>query len=109
MDVWKLTFNQYLDYYINNSKYKNKILENKTQYEATKNICLQKWINELFKRAEVGSIPEIVIRSYIKIFDINQLKINFRGIKQKGLQEWEETQKKKQYKETIKENYKLLI
>jgi len=107
MQIWEMTYNQYLNYTIDNSKYKNAIKSNPKQLEATKNSCLQKWVNALEERAEIGSIPEKVIRTYIIIFGEKQTRRIFRGVKAKGLEAWEQTQINKIDRLTIAEQYNI--
>lgn len=107
MEAWEMTYKQYCDYTINNSKYKQAIKSNPKQLEATKNICLQKWVNALEERAEQGSIPEKVIRSYVNMFGEEQTRRIFRGTKAKGLEAWEQTQVNKLDRLTIAEQYNI--
>ena len=105
MEIWEMTYKQYCEYYIENSRYKDSIKNSKSQLESTKNSCLNRWVKSLEERAEIGDIPEKVIRVYVDMFGENQLKRVFRGIKSKGLKSWEETQIKKLDRLTKKEQY----
>lgn len=103
-EKWEMTFNQYCEDFLNNSKYKEKYKSNKTLWEGQKKLLLDKWYKLLQERAEEGDIPEIVIRSLVKEIGESTVRRIFRGTKEKGLYSWEQTQIKKQYRETNKEN-----
>ena len=99
-----MTLKQYVDSWLENSKYKDKykrlhVIWNKKQEELRK-----QWEEELQKRSEIGDIPEKVIRSYVAIHGEQITRHVFRGKRAKGLQSWEETQIKKLYREGVREN-----
>ena len=58
---------------------------------------------------KIGSIPEKVIRSYVNIFGEKTTRRIFRGRLEKGLYEWEQTQIKKQYRESELTNIKQIV
>ncbi len=105
--IWEMTYEQYCTNYIENSKYTKAIKSNKNQLDSTRKSCLQKWIKALEERAEIGSIPEIVIRAYVKMFGEEQTKRVFRGIKEQGLKDWMQTQINKLDRLTVKEQLKI--
>jgi hypothetical protein len=106
-EIWEMTYEQYCTNYIENSKYSKAIKSNETQLKATRNICLTNWTKALEERAEIGSIPEIVIRAYVKMFGEEQTKRVFRGTKEQGLKEWRQTQINKLDRLTRKEQFEI--
>ncbi len=105
--IWEMTYEQYCTNYIENNRYSKAIKGNKNQLEFTKKSCLQKWINALEERAEIGSIPEIVIRAYVKLFGEEQTRRVFRGTKEQGLEDWKQTQINKLDRLTIKKQFEI--
>jgi len=104
MELWKLTYIQYCNHFLENNKYKNAYKSNPEKWESKKKDLLKDWENVLLERAEVGNIPEVVIRSYVKMFGEPTTRRIFRGTKGKGLEEWEQTQIKKALRENILDN-----
>lgn len=109
MNKWELTYNQFCQDFLDNNKYKKAYLAKPETWENKKKDLLIQWQNILFNRAEIGSIPEIVIRSYVNIFGEELTRRQFRGTKEKGLADWLITQTKKQLRESVKENYSKLV
>lgn len=104
MNLWELTYNQFCNNWLENSKYKKAYKGNPVMWEGKKRELLKQWEDVLLQRAEVGSIPEKVIRSYANLFGESATRRIFRGTKGKGLQEWEQTQTRKVLGESILEN-----
>jgi hypothetical protein len=104
MNLWELTYIQFCENWLENSKYKKSYKANQTMWEGKKKELLKQWEDILLQRAEVGSIPEKVIRSYVNMFGEEATRRIFRGVKAKGLEEWEQTQMRKISRESILEN-----
>ncbi len=109
MEKWELTFQQYREDYLENCKYKETYKKDPVKWEMKKMELIKQWEDILLERAEIGSIPEKVIRSYVNMFGEKATRRIFRGVKEKGLQEWEQTQVKKQYRESNIENLRKCI
>lgn len=103
-ELWEMTFNQYCENFLNTNRYAKKYKENPTMWEGKKQDLLESWWQLLQDRAEIGDIPEIVIRSAVNIFGESKIRRIFRGTKEKGLQSWEQTQQNKVYREDIIDN-----
>jgi hypothetical protein len=87
-ESWELTYKQFCEQWLKDCKYK-------TSYEANKNLWLGKqedlkpiWIQELMKRAEVGSLSPQVIMSFIRLYGEKDLFRTFRGRWEKGVQDF---------------------
>lgn len=108
-EKWEMTYNQYCEYILENSKYKEIYKRDKIKWENKKNNLLDEWYQILQDRAEVGDIPEIVVRDMIKRIGKNIVLRIFRGTKEKGLCSWKRTQIKKQYRESEVDNLRKII
>lgn len=104
MEKYQMTYIQFCENWLENSKYRETYKAKTAMWDAKKIDLKQEWVNILFGRAAEGSIPEVVIRSYVNMFGEDQTRRNFRGTLEKGLIEWEATQIKKIYREPYKEN-----
>jgi len=109
MQLWELTYIQFCNNFLKNNKYKNAYKANHEKWESKKKDLLLDWVNILYERAEVGSIPEKVIRSYVNLFGEKTTRRMFRGRKEKGLEAWEQAQIKKQYRESELTNIKKIV
>jgi len=109
MELWELTYIQYCNHYLENCKYKKAYKASPEKWESKKKDLLLDWNNILLERAEIGSIPEKVIRSYVNIFGEKETRRIFRGTKEKGLYSWEQTQIKKQYRESELVNIRKIV
>lgn len=109
MESWQLTYIQFCENWLKNNKYKKAYQTNPEKWENKKRDLLKDWEDILLERAEIGSIPEKVIRSYVNLFSEKRARSMFRGRKEKGLQEWEQTQIKKQHREPVIENLRKLV
>jgi transposase-like protein len=89
---------------LNTNKYAKAYKTNSQLWEGKKRELFKQWEQTLENRAEEGDIPEIVIRSLVNIVGIESVLRTFRGTKEKGLNSWQQTQKNKIHRETIKEN-----
>jgi hypothetical protein len=105
VELWKLTYNQYCENWLNNSRYKEAYKADSKKWENKKKDLKIEWICILEQRAEEGDIPEKVIRCLIDIIGQETVLRTFRGVKEKGLKSWQQTQTNKLYRETIKEGY----
>lgn len=99
-----MTYIKFCENWLDNNKYKESYKSNPAKWEAKKVDLKQEWVNILFERAAEGSIPEVVIRSYVNMFGEEQTRRNFRGTLERGLAEWEATQIKKVYRESHLKN-----
>lgn len=103
-EKYEMTFNQYCEDFLN-GRYGSKYRENKKLWEQFKETNLkEKWVNILLKRAEEGTIPEIVMRSYVNMFGEARARRIFRGRLEKGIELWEQTQINKVYRENVIDN-----
>ena len=109
MELWELTYIQYCNNWLENSKYKKAYKASPEKWESKKRDLLQDWINILYARAEIGSISEKVIRSYVNLFGEKDTRRIFRGTKEKGLYDWEQTQIKKIYRDSELTNIKQIV
>ena len=99
MELWEMTYNQYCEYWLNTNKYKHQYKNDRQKWENKKQDLKLKWISILEERAEIGDIPEQVIRSLVNLVGKEVVLRTFRGTKGKGLQSWLQTQKNKIYRE----------
>jgi len=99
-ELYEMTFNQFCENWLNNSKYANKYKNNNKVWEDKKKDLFREWDQVLETRAEIGDIPEIVIRNLISIVGQESVLRTFRGTKEKGLYSWFETQKRIQHRES---------
>lgn len=104
MELWEMTFKQFCENWLNNSRYKDKYKKDATRWNNKKRDLQLQWISILEERAEEGTIPEKVIRSFVNMFGEEQTRRTFRGVKEKGLELWNQTQTKKALRENIIEN-----
>ena len=108
-EKWEMTYNQYCENWLNNNKYASSYKKDTIKWNAKKKELLNEYYKLLQDRAEIGDIPEIVIRSLIKEIGEDQVVRIFRGTKEKGLYSWQQTQIKKQYRESEIENLRKLV
>lgn len=105
-EIWEMTFNQYCKEFLNSNRYGAKYKKNPAMWEGKKNDLYKVWEQALEDRAEIGDIPEVVIRSLVNIVGVESVRRTFRGVKEKGLKSWERTQINKVLRENVKENLK---
>ena len=108
-ELYKLTYIQFCNHFLNTNKYSKAYKANSNAWEWKKRDLLKDWENILLQRAEVGSIPEKVIRSYINLFGEKVTRRMFRGTTEKGLQDWEQTQIKKICRELELTNIRQIV
>jgi len=108
-ELYKLTYIQFCNHFLNTNKYSKAYKANSKIWEWKKKDLLKDWENILLQRAEVGSIPEKVIRSYVNLFGEKTARRIFRGTTEKGLQEWEQTQIKKICRQSELTNLKQIV
>jgi len=108
-ELYKLTYIQFCNHFLATNKYSKAYKAKPEIWESKKKDLLQDWINILYERAEFGSIPEKVIRSYVNLFGEKVTRRMFRGILEKGLYEWEQTQIKKIYRDSELTNIRQIV
>jgi len=108
-ELYKLTYIQFCNHFLNTNKYSKSYKTNSDAWEWKKKDLLKDWENILLHRAEVDSIPEKVIRSYVNLFGEKDTRRMFRGTTEKGLHEWEQTQIKKIYRDSELTNIKQIV
>jgi hypothetical protein len=86
MKKYELTFNQYCEDWLNNSRYKESYLKNSMLWNNKREQLLKEWVKELENAAIENIIPSDVLMSYIRIFGENALFSTFRGVHLKGIQ-----------------------
>ena len=109
LELYKLTYIQFCNHFLNTNKYSKTYKTNPDKWEWKKKDLLKDWENILLQRAEIGSIPEKVIRSYVNLFGKKTARRMFRGTTEKGLQDWEQTQIKKIYRDSELTNIRQIV
>ena len=98
-EPWELTFDQFCrrEWESLDPEYRHIYkTEMPDAWENRKNGDLLKlWQDTLFNRADVGSIPRTVMLDYERRFGTQDLLWQFRGRREKGLAEWQETHRRK--------------
>jgi len=108
-ELYKLTYIQFCNHFLATNKYRKAYKADPRKWEWKKKDLLKDWENILLQRAEVGSIPEKVIRSYVNLFGEKIVRRMFRGTTEKGLQDWEQTQIKKICRELELTNIRQIV
>ena len=108
-ELYKLTYIQFCNHFLATNKYSKAYKADPRKWESKKRDLLKDWENILLQRADVGSISEKVIRSYVNLFGEKVTRRIFRGRLEKGLQEWEQTQIRKICRESELTNIRQIV
>jgi hypothetical protein len=93
VEKWQMTFNQYCEDYLKNCRYRAAYEADRKKWENKKRDLLNGWVEELKTRALVGPLSSPVIVSFIRQFDEALLYRTFRGIYEKGIENFRIPQK----------------
>lgn len=88
METKILTYKQYVENYIDNSKYKEKYLQNKKLMDWKKEDLKQDWVNYLIEKAKAEVFPHWVCQDFIRRFGEKMFFRVFRGVSAKGISEF---------------------
>jgi len=90
MENYEMTFKQFCENWLENSKYKTKYIADAKTWERHKmSILYPKWEKVLLERAEVGPIPSDVLISFNRINKNEEFMFRlFRGKYSKGIQDF---------------------
>ena len=86
MELWEMTFKQYKEYLLENSKYKEMYKLKPILWQQREREHFIQWESILLTRAEVDVIPSDVLMSYVRQTSEGELFRRFRGVTSKGIQ-----------------------
>jgi len=88
MNKYEMTYEQFCENWLENAKYKKSYLNDSKLWEGKKRNLFLNWEKVLLERAEIGSIPENVLMSFISMSDEKTMFRTFKGVWAKGIQEF---------------------
>lgn len=86
--LYEMTFKQYRDYLLENSKYKQTYIIKPEKWEEKLNQHKIQWEEILLNHALENVLLTKVIQSYIRSFNEKRLYSIFRGVYQKGVSDY---------------------
>lgn len=88
-NFWEMTCGEFIEFSLSINRYSN---EYKKDQELLKDYYIQKtndWKREVESAGKDNVIPDSVIDDYVSIYGEDVLKRVFRGVREKGISQWE--------------------
>lgn len=86
---WQMTREEYFQDALKKNRYRESYLADQELLDEFKQDAYREWTDAAEKAAEEGPLPDSVLDDYAEAYGENQLRRTFRGVKEKGLSQWE--------------------